>query len=802
MTLTGDLPAHAQVVIIGGGIVGASVAYHLAERGWHDVVVCERRRLAGGATAYSPGLVGQLWPSRTLTRLARYSADLYARLGEEAGFRPVGSVAIATSHQWLEALQRSAAMARCLGITANVLSREQAAELWPLMRASDVLGAVHLPADGTIDPVTTTQALARGSGAGVFEGTQVTAIRSRHGRVAGVVTGAGDIEAEYVVNCAGMWSHEIGRLCGVGMAVHAAEHACLVTEPITGLGGDLPVLCDPEGPSWFRQNGGKLLLDWFEPNGKPFRAEGFPEPFGFDRLPDGLDHFRPLLDAAAGRVPRLAETAVRLFFGSRGNFTPDDRCLLGEAPELRNLFVAAGFDTIGTQSAGGAGKVLADWIVDGLPSMDVWDLDLRRMMPFRRNAHYLRDRTAESLGRTGAARLPHRSSQTTPGPRRSVLHDRLAARGACFEESAGWERPGCFSASGERGAQNAQQNVAAEHQAVRRAVGLFDLTSQAKFLMQGPDAEVVLDRMSANRMQVPVGRIVSTQFLNRRGGIEADVLATRTGEDSFLVAAAHCCQARVLGWIRRSIPSEARTWVTDATSAYAVLGLMGPRARALLARLTPADLSNEAFPHSTSQEIELAYAWVRANRCSPVGELGWELWVPAEFAAGVFDALLSEGAEFGLCLAGSDALQSLCMEKGQRQWGRDMSDEDTPFEAGLAHCVALDKADFVGREALLRSRGGPPRRRLVHLVLEDTEATLQGQEPIWCNGTIVGWTTSAMFGHSFGRPLAMGYVSAESGVTPAFIRGGRFEVEIACRRVRATVSLRPFYDPLGNRVRM
>ena len=812
--MVSKLPAQARVVIIGGGIVGCSTAYHLTKLGWRDVLLLERKQLTCGTTWHAAGLVGQLRATANLTRLAKYTAELFAGLeaetGVATGFTQRGSLAVADNHERFEELLRSASMARAFGLESEVLAPADIKRTWPLIESSDLVGGLFIAKDGQTNPVDTAQALARGArmgGATLVEGVKVTAILTRNGRAVGVGTEAGEVAAEFVVNCGGMWGHEIGRMAGVNVPLHAAEHFYVVTDPVPGLVPSTPVLRDPDSANYFKEDAGKLLVGWFEPVAKPWGMDGIPESFCFDQLPADLEHIEPQLEKAIRRVPALAETGIQLFFNGPESFTPDDRYLLGEAPELRNLFVAAGFNSIGIQSAGGAGKVLADWIVGGHPPMDLWDIDIRRMLPFQGNARYLRDRTVEGLGLLYAMHWPFRQVETARGVRKSPLHDRLAARGACFGETAGWERPNWYAPPGVEpryqysyGRQNWFENSAAEHQAARTGVALFDQSSFAKFLVQGPDAECVLERISANRIGVPVGRIVYTQWLNERGGIEADLTVTRVAETAFLVVTAAATQARDFAWLKRNIPEDARAWVTDMTSGYAVLGVMGPKSRELLSRLTSADLSNAAFPFGASREIELAYATVRASRITYVGELGWELYVPTEFAQSVFDAIVEQGQPLGLRLAGYHAMNSLRMEKAYRHWGHDITDEDTPLEAGLGFAVAFDKGDFIGRDALLRVRGQTPTRRLVQFAVEDPTALLYHNEPIWRDGRRVGRITSGMYGHTIGRALGMGYVEADEGVTKAFVESGSFEIEVACRRIPATASLRPFYDPASRRV--
>ncbi len=811
-----QIPSQAQVIIIGGGVVGCSIAYHLVKLGIKDVLLLERKQLTSGTTWHAAGLVGQLRATHNLTRLAQYTTELYTQLenetGQATGFRQSGSLAIATHGQRLEELRRGASMARCFGLEVREITPPEARVLWPLMHIDDLVGAVYLPKDGRTNPIDTTQALAKAArtgGARILENTAVTGILQKNGRVVGVKTANEEIRAEFVVNAAGMWSRDIGRLCGVNVPLHAAEHFYVVTEPIAGLSPNVPVLRDLDGASYFKEDAGKLLVGWFEHTAKPWGMNGIPESFSFDQLPEDIEHIEPLLESAMRRVPALNETGIQVFFNGPESFTPDDRYLLGEAPELKNFFVAAGFNSIGIQSAGGAGKVLAEWIIKGFPPMDLWDIDIRRMMPFQSNRKYLHDRTVEGLGLLYDMHWPFRQPVSARGARRSALHDRLASYGACFGEVAGWERPNWYAPEGVEpeykysyGRQNWFDFSAEEHKAVREAVGLFDQSSFAKYLVQGPDAETVLDRISANEMQVPVGKVVYTQWLNERGGIEADLTITRLADEQYLVVTSAACQTRDLAWLKKSISPSERAYVTDVTSGYAVLGIMGPRARELLSSMTPNDLSNEAFPFGTSQDIEVAYAKIRASRITYVGELGWELYIPTEFVHGVFDALLEEGRDFGLKLAGYHAMNSLRMEKGYRHWGHDITDEDNPLEAGLGFAIAMAKSNFVGRDALLRSKDRKLTRRLVQFSAEDPKVLLYHNEPIWLRDKIVGRITSGMFGHTIGKPLAMGYITHEDGVTEDLVKESQFEIEVACRRVPAAASLRPFFDPKSSRVKM
>jgi 4-methylaminobutanoate oxidase (formaldehyde-forming) len=808
------LPSHARVVIVGGGIVGCSVAYHLTKLGWRDVVLLERRDLSCGTTWHAAGLVGQLRSSHNLTRLASYGAVLYEKLeaetGQATGFRRCGSISVARTPERLIELKRGSSMARCFGVEVEVISPKEAGRLWPLMRTDDLAGAVWIPGDGRTNPIDTTLALARGArqgGATIVENVTVTGVRRERGAATGVSTDRGDLACEVVVNCAGMWGRQVGRMAGVNVPLHASEHFYIVTEPMAGVSRELPVLRDTDGYIYVREEVGGLLMGGFEPVAKPWGMDGIPEDFTFSLLPEDWEHFRVLMEQACARIPAIEMAPVRRHVNGPESFTPDNRYMLGEAPECQNYFVAAGFNSIGIASAAGAGRALAEWIVGGEPSMDLWDVDIRRFMPFQGNAAYLRERTREVVGLLYAMHWPFRQPETARGVRRSALHDRLAARGAAFGVVAGWERANWFATPGMKaeyvyayGRQNWFPCAADEHRAVREAVGLFDQSSLAKLLLQGPDAVAALQRLCANDVDVPTGRIVYTQMLNRRGGIECDLTVTRLAEDGYLVVTIAAAAVHDADWIRRGL-GDARVTLTDVTSAFTVLGVMGPRSRELLSRLTSADLSTVAFPFGTAREIELGQALVRATRITYVGELGWELYVPSEFAAAVYEDVVSAGEGLGLRHAGYHAMDSLRMEKGYRSWGHDIGNEDTPLEAGLGFAVAFKKDGFVGRDALLRQREAPLERRLVMFTLADPEPLLLGDEPIWRDGVLVGRVTSGAYGHTLGRSVGMGYVSHPAGVDAAFVGSGRWELELATERFPASASLEPPYDPISARVR-
>jgi 4-methylaminobutanoate oxidase (formaldehyde-forming) len=812
-----SIPADADIVIIGGGIVGTSVAYHLAKRGARNVLLLERGQLTCGTTWHAAGLVGQLRATLNLTRLAQYTAGLYAGLeaetGQATGFKQTGSLAVAQTAARLEELKRGASMGRSFGLEVNILTPGEAKERWPLLETRDLVGAVYLPKDGQTNPVDTTQALARGArskGVKIVENCRVRAINTAAGRVTGVRCDVGEVRAKVVINCGGMWARDIGGWVDACVPLHAAEHFYIVTEALPGLAPGAPILRDADGCSYFKEDTGKLLVGWFEPKAKPWGMKGIPEVFSFEQLPEDLAHIEPLLAAAIRRVPSLETVGVQVFFNGPESFTPDDRYLLGETPEVQGLFVGAGFNSIGIQSAGGAGRVLADWVLDGHPPMDLWDVDIRRCVPFQRNKRYLRDRTVESLGLLYAMHWPFRQPESARGVRKSALHDRLAQRGACFGEVAGFERANWFAPSGvdpeyrySYGRQNWFEYSAGEHAAVRERVGLFDQSSFAKFAVVGADAESVLNEICAADVAVPIGKIVYTQWLNERGGIEADLTVTREAEDRYLVVTACASQTRDFHWLRTHIRGDARALAVDVSSAYAVLSVMGPNSRALLGSLTDADLSSHAFPFGTSQVIDLGYARVRASRITYVGELGWELYIPSEFVQSLYDEIVRVGAAHGLVHAGYHAMNSLRMEKAYRHWGHDIADEDTPLEAGLGFAVAWSKAPgFIGSAALQRQKEQGVRRLLVNFKLSSDQPLLYHNEPIWRDGRIVGRITSGMFGHTIGRALGLGYVTNPEGVaSPEWVTSGRYELEIAAERFPVEASLAPPYDPSGQRVR-
>jgi glycine cleavage system T protein len=808
-----DLPTRARVVIVGGGVIGCSVAYHLTRMGWSDIVLLERKQLTSGTTWHAAGLVGQLRQSINMTQLARYTAELYrgleAETGQATGYRQCGSISLATTAGRMEELQRNASMAKVFGLEVNVVSPDEIHSLYPLANLEDVIGGIHIPSDGYANAVDITQALAKGArtrGAQIFQDLKATAIHHDGRRVSGVQTDRGRIDADTVVLCGGMWTRDLAASIGVTVPLHACEHYYVLFKDVPGLKPDMPVLRDYDHCSYFKYDAGKLLVGAFEPHARPWGAGGIPDDFSFGEIAGDFGHFEPVLLDAMRRIPALEKAGIQKFFCGPESFTPDVRYHLGESTELRNCFVAAGLNSIGLQSAGGIGKVVSEWIRDGHPPVDLWEVDVRRNMPFQTNRKYLRERVSESLGLLYATHWPYRQYETARGARKSALHDRLGLAGACFGEAFGWERPNWYAPAGVKpqyeysyGRQNWFEHSANEHRAVRSAVGLFDQSSFAKFRLEGKEALRILNRVCANDVDVEPGRIVYTQWLNERGGIEADLTVTRLSEMAYLIVGGAETESKDYNWLRRHIEPDAHCVLTNVTSGLGVLSIMGPRARELLQSLTPDDVSNAAFPFGTSREIELGYARVRASRITYVGELGWEMYIPSEFMQGVYDELAAAGPRFGLVHAGYHALNSLRIEKAYRHWGHDIADEDTPLEAGLGFAVKWDKpGGFIGREALLRQKSSGCAKRLVQFKLNTPAPLLYHNEPIWAGDTLVGYIRSGMYGHSLGAAVGLGYVAAAAG---AGIDPNGYEIEVAGVRYPSTASLRPLYDPQNERIK-
>ncbi|MBY6141650.1 FAD-dependent oxidoreductase [Leisingera daeponensis] len=813
-----DLPNKARVVIIGGGVIGCSVAYHLTKLGWKDVVLLERKQLTSGTTWHAAGLIGQLRASSNMTKLARYSAELYLGLEEETGvatgLRQVGSVSAALTEERREELFRNAAMARAFGVPVEELSPKEVKERYEHINLDGVTGGVWLPTDGQADPANIALALAKGArqrGALVKERIKVTGISKQGRRVTGVDwvsddgQAQGHIQADMVVNCAGMWGHEVGRMAGVNVPLHACEHFYIVTEGIEGL-GQMPVLRVPDECAYYKEDAGKILLGAFEPNAKPWAMKGIPDSFEFDQLPEDFDHFEPILEAACNRMPMLAEAGIHTFFNGPESFTPDDAYHLGLAPEMGNFWVAAGFNSIGIQSAGGAGMALAQWMEDGQKPFDLGDVDISRMQPFQGNKHYLFERSKETLGLLYADHFPYRQKATARGVRRTPFHHHLKEQGAVFGEIGGWERANWFANEGQEREyqyswkrQNWFENSAAEHRAVRENVGMYDMSSFGKIRVEGPDAESFLNYICGANVSVPAGKIVYTQFLNPRGGIEADVTVTRLSETAYLVVTPAVTRLADQTWMMRHL-GDRRVVITDVTAGEGVLAVMGPNARKLLQKVSPNDFSNGANPFGTAQEIELGMGLARVHRVTYVGELGWEIYVGADMAGHAFETLWEAGQDMGLKLCGMHMMDSCRIEKGFRHFGHDITCEDNVIDAGLGFAVATGKDDFIGKSAVLDRKESGPQSRMLQFKLTDPEPLLFHNEPILRDGEYVGYLSSGNYGHTLGAAIGMGYVPCE-GESAADVLGSAYEIDVCGVKVRAEASLKPMYDPKSERVK-
>jgi len=790
-------------------------------------VLLERRQLTCGTTWHAAGLIAQLRATQNVTRLAKYSQELYFGLEEETGvatgFKRNGSMTVALTGERMEELRRSAAMARAFGVEIDEISPTDIADRYPGLNIDDAVGGVWLPKDGQADPVNITQALAKGArnrGVKIIQGVKVTEIHQTEGRVTGVMTDQGPIEAEYVVNAGGMWAREIGVMAGVTVPLHACEHFYIVTEGIDGLTSNLPVLRVPDECAYYKEDAGKILLGAFEPNSKPWGMNGIPEDFEFDSLPEDFDHFEPILEKAVERFPILAEAGIQTFFNGPESFTPDDRYILGEAPELQNFFVAAGFNSVGIQSAGGAGMVLAEWMDSGNAPMDLWDVDIRRMQPFQSNRSYLQSRVSETLGLLYADHFPYRQVETARDVRQSPIHDRLKDRGACFGELNGWERANWFLPDSEKAAgkqaayeyswqrQNWFDYSAGEHRAIREGVGMFDLSSFGKIKVVGKDAEAVLQRLCGNDVAVPNGKIVYTQFLNEDGHIEADVTVTRLSSDEFIVITPAATVRRDLHWINGHIPDGAHCFAMDVTVSESVMAVMGPQARDFLQPLIPQSLANDDFGFGTVQSIEIGHGIARAHRVTYVGELGWEIYVSSDMANHVFDTLMKRAEDHPLRLCGLHTLDSCRIEKAFRHFGHDISNEDHVLEAGLGFAVKEGKeasrfGGMIGADAVKAKRNDGLSQRLMQFRLKDPQPLLYHNEAILRDGEIVGYLTSGNYGHHLGSAIGLGYVKCrEDGETADQQLQSEYSIDVAGTVVPAEVSFRPMYDPKSAQVRL
>jgi 4-methylaminobutanoate oxidase (formaldehyde-forming) len=811
------LPTRARAVIIGGGVIGCSVAYHLAKLGWTEVVLLERKQLTSGTTWHAAGLIAQLRASSNMTKLAKYTQELYGRIEQETGvatgFRRTGSISVALTGERHEELRRQAAMARAFGVEVEEIDTAEIKRRYAHLNTDDVVGGVYLPKDGQGDPANIALSMAKGArqmGATIAERTKATGVARDGRRITSVDWEAedgssGTITCDHVVNCAGMWGREIGKMLGVNVPLQACEHFYIVSEPIAGL-ESLPVLRVPDECAYYKEDAGKMMLGAFEPVSKPWALDGIPKDFEFDQLPEDFDHFEPILEAAVNRMPMLAEAGIHTFFNGPESFTPDNAYHLGQAREMDNVWVAAGFNSIGIQSAGGAGMALAQWMEDGEKPFDLGDVDIARAQPFQGNVHFLKERVTETLGLLYADHYPYRQKATARGIRRSPFHQHLLQHGAVMGEISGWERANWFARNGQTPEydyswkrQNFFGNVAEEHKAIRENVGMYDMSSFGKIRVEGPDAEAFLNYVGGGDFSVPVGKIVYTQFLNSRGGIEADVTVTRLSETAYLVVTPAATRAADQIWMQRHV-GDHRVMLTDVTAGEGVLAVMGPAARKLMQMVSPNDFSNDANPFGTAQEIEIGMGVARAHRVSYVGELGWEVYVSADQAGHVFETLYDAGQDLGLTLCGMHMMDTCRIEKGFRHFGHDITCEDHVLEAGLGFAVKRDKPVFVGRDAVLRKRDKGLTTRLVQFKLTDPEPLLYHNEPVIRDGEIVGYLSSGAYGHHLGAAMGMGYVPCE-GETAEQVLASSYEIDVAGTRVAAKASLKPFYDPTSARVK-
>jgi 4-methylaminobutanoate oxidase (formaldehyde-forming) len=814
------LPSHAQIVVIGGGIIGCSTAYHLARDHRADVVLLEQGRLTSGSTWHAAGLVGQLRSSAGVTRVLKYSVDLYkglaAETGLETGWKMTGCLRLATNaDRWTE-YRRLATTARSFGMEMHLISPAEVKRMWPLMDTSDLVGASWLPTDGQASPSDITQSLAKGArmhGAKIVEGVRVTGFGMTGDRITSVKTSGGEIACEAVVNCAGQWARQVGALAGINVALQPVKHQYIVTERVEGLAADAPTLRDPDRRTYFKEEVGGLVMGGYEPNPQAWTTGDVPDDWEFRLFDDDFDHFEQHMGQAIARVPALAGAGVKQMINGPESFTPDGNFILGAAPECANMFVGAGFNAFGIASGGGAGWVLADWVINGEAPLDLWTVDIRRFAEMHRDRRWVCDRTLEAYGKHYTVGFPHEEYESGRPRIVSPLYERLKRRRAVFGSKLGWERPNWFAPEGveprdlySMGRQNWFPHVGEEHAHVREAVGVFDQSSFAKYEVTGRDAARALEHVCANRVTRAPGQLTYTQLLNSRGGIECDLTVARLapdkqGGDRFYIVTGTGFRTHDAAWIAEHLPAG-DVAIRDITEDWGTLSLMGPKAREVLAKVTPADVSNAAFPFGHVREITIAGAEVRALRVTYVGELGWELHVPLDATGAVFDALMAAGAPEGIRPIGYRALESLRLEKGYRAWSSDITPNDTPFEAGLGWAVKLgSNTDFIGRAALQAQAGRPLAKRLACFTIADPDAVLVGRETILRNGQPVGYLTSGGYGYTVGHSIGYGYVRNSEGVSDDYLASGAYELVVANERFPAQIALRPLYDPENLKVK-
>ncbi|MCZ6883164.1 MAG: FAD-dependent oxidoreductase [Gammaproteobacteria bacterium] len=815
-----QIPERASAVIIGGGVIGSSVAYHLAKQGWTDVVLLERKQFSCGTTWHAAGLVGTMRANDSHARLCEYSmavlTELEQETGQSTGFKQVGSITIAHSVARFEELKRIASMNNAFGVTqVDMITPAEIKALYPFIETGDLLGGSWVAKDGTASPVDVTSAFVKGArqrGVKCLEGIKVTAINQANGRVTGVITDQGEIQADFVVNCAGLWGREVGKMAGVNVPLHACEHYYAITEKQDDIPSDLPVLRDHDKCAYYREDAGSIMVGAFEPNAIPWGQNGVPDDFAFEELEGHRDEqFMPVLEDAMYRLPFLQEIGWRKFFCGPESFTPDDQFHMGESPELKNFYVACGLNSVGIQTSGGLGRALADWMELGHAPMDLWGNDIRRMFPFQSTQRYIENRVTETLGLLYENHYPFRQMTTSRDIRHSPLHEKLAAHNACFGEAAGWERPNWFAPEGVEpkyeysfGKQNWFEYNAAEHKAARENVVLFDQSSFAKYLVQGRDSCNVLQRISSANVDVEIGKMIYTHWLNERGGIEADLTVTRIREDQYWIVSGASQTIKDIDWLNRHIKEDEFCCVSDITNAWAVMGVMGPTSRVLLAETLEHDMSTESFPFGSFQPVELGSVRAYAARVSYVGELGWELYVPVDQARHGFDYLWQKGAAHGLKMAGMHTLDTCRIEKKFVHYGHDVAEVDTPLECGMGFVCDLDKdIAFIGRDAILKQKESQSfmNKRLVQFLLQDPEAMLYSHEPILRDGIIVGHLTSGNYGHTLGGSVGLGYIEVEEAVTKDYLDSGEIEIDVGGERVPAKPSLTALYDPKATRMR-